>query len=151
MNHFGERLLLQVHAVGNPCCVGLDPHSNLLPKSVQALPEVGHRLVSWGTGVLDALRGIVPAVKPQVAFYEAHGDRGVWALQHTVKEARRLGFIVVLDAKRSDIGSTARAYAHATLHRDGPMDADSVTVSPYLGPESLAPFLDVCAVQQKGS
>lgn len=151
MEHFGHRLAEAVLAAGNPCCVGLDPHIGLLPTPVAELKEpIYYRLLNWGKGVIDALEGIVPAVKPQVAFYEMHGKMGWQALEGTVAYARRKGMMVVLDAKRGDIGSTARAYARMGLHKDGPLNADSMTVNPYLGPESLTPFIDVCKNQGKG-
>src|SRR5690606_20770824 len=91
-------------------------------------------------GVIEVTADLVPACKPQVAFFEALGAPGVAALEEVVAAARAAGMLVILDAKRNDIGSTAEAYAQATLDDDGPMGADAVTLSPYLGPESLEPF-----------
>lgn len=147
--HFGDALAQKVRDAGNPCCVGIDPHMGLLPKSLADRP-INDRLVYWGCGVVDAVANHVVAVKPQSAFFEAHGHEGMEALRSIITHARLKGLHVVLDAKRGDIGSTAKAYAHAGLHPEGPLNADSMTVSPYLGPESLTPFLDVCKEHGKG-
>lgn len=144
MTPFAERLATRVRATV-PLCVGLDPHLERLPDGIR--PEPGDRegaaeaVVTFGTALLDALEGRVPVLKPQVALFEALGSPGVAALEQLVAEARRRGILVLLDAKRGDIGSTAEAYARATLDDDGPLGADAVTLSPYLGPESLSPFL----------
>ncbi len=125
--------------------MGLDPHLNRLPASLvqgrtdRASLAAAARL--FCLGVVDVVAPLVAAVKPQVAFFEALGAPGVVALEDVVRHARSRGLLVVLDAKRGDIGSTAEAYARGTLDDDGPMAADSVTLSPYLGPESMAPFL----------
>lgn len=140
---FGERLQVAVETTGSSLVVGIDPHSARLPAPIAATlaadPEGA--LVAWGCGVVDAVTGVAVAVKPQAAFFETWGAAGVAALAQVVGYARASGLIVILDAKRGDIGSTAEAYARATLDDDGPMGADAVTLSPYLGPESLAPFV----------
>lgn len=152
MTPFADRLNDAVNRLGSPACVGLDPHLDRLPAPLVTWtdqpmsPPERHALqamaaLTFCRGVLEAVDGVVPSVKPQVAFFEALGAPGVVALQTVVAEARERGLVVVLDAKRGDIGSTARAYARATLADDGPLAADSVTLSPYLGPESLEPFL----------
>ncbi|MGY2063951.1 orotidine-5'-phosphate decarboxylase [Blastococcus sp. SYSU DS0619] len=132
---FGQRLAETVAARG-PLCVGIDPHAELL--------------LDWGVGdsldglrrftdtVVDALAGRVAVLKPQIAFYERYGSRGLAALEEGVARARAAGALVLLDAKRGDIGSTMAAYADY-LRNDHPMQVDAMTVSPYLGPESLAP------------
>lgn len=127
---FGQRLASAVRTVGSPVCVGLDPHSGRVPTGDDA-----QAASDFCRGVVDAVTGVVPAVKPQVAFFERLGWRGVRALEAVVQHAHDAGLVVVLDAKRGDIGSTARAYAEATL-----AVADAVTLSPYLGPESMTPF-----------
>ena len=129
-------------AGGRGTCVGLDPHPSLLPDAIRAAlddPEAALRV--WGCEVLEAVAPHTACVKPQVAMYERFGAAGVAALAATCAHARSLGIPVLLDAKRGDIGSTAEAYAVATLDDDGPIGADAVTLSPYLGPESLAPFV----------
>ena len=132
---FGARLAGAVAARG-PLCVGIDPHRSLL--------------VDWGVGddldglrrftdaVVEALAGSVAVLKPQMAFYERFGARGVAVLEDAVGRIRAAGALVLLDAKRGDIGSTMAAYAEY-LATDHPMQVDALTVSPYLGPESLEP------------
>ncbi|MDP9431088.1 MAG: orotidine-5'-phosphate decarboxylase [Actinomycetota bacterium] len=132
---FGRRLADAVAARG-PLCVGIDPHQELL--------------LDWGVGddleglrrftdtVVDALAGEVAVLKPQMAFYERFGARGVAVLEDAVARMRAAGALVLLDAKRGDIGSTMAAYA-TYLRDDHPMQVDALTVSPYLGPESLEP------------
>lgn len=125
--------------------MGLDPHLSRLPHSLvngrtdRASLAAAARL--FCLGAVDVVAPLVAAVKPQVAFFEALGAPGILALEEVVRHARELGLLVVLDAKRGDIGSTAEAYAQGTLDDDGAMAADSVTLSPYLGPESMGPFL----------
>lgn len=127
---------------GNAACVGLDPHLDRVPGLDPGSPRhVQAEVVrAFCLTVLEAVAPLVPAVKPQVAFFEALGSPGVAVLEEVVRAAREAGLVVVADAKRGDIGSTAEAYARALLDDDGPLGADAVTVSPYLGPESLAPF-----------
>ncbi|MCB9673542.1 MAG: orotidine-5'-phosphate decarboxylase [Alphaproteobacteria bacterium] len=128
--------------LGSPLVVGLDPHASRLPEPIAArLDDPRAALGAWGCGVVDAVQGVAVALKPQVAFFETWGAAGVGALADICAHARTRGQLVILDAKRGDIGSTAEAYARATLDDDGPMRADAVTLSPYLGPESLAPFV----------
>jgi orotidine-5'-phosphate decarboxylase len=132
---FGRRLAAAVAERG-PLCVGIDPHAALL--------------VDWGVGdsldglrrftdaVVDALASSVAVLKPQMAFYERFGSRGVAVLEEAVARSREAGALVLLDAKRGDIGSTMAAYADY-LRSDHPLQVDAMTVSPYLGPESLEP------------
>ena len=132
---FGARLADAVADRG-PLCVGIDPHRSLL--------------IDWGVGddldglrrftdaVVDALAGSVALLKPQMAFYERFGARGIAVLEDAVGRIRAAGALVLLDAKRGDIGSTMDAYADY-LSSDHPMQVDALTVSPYLGPESLEP------------
>ena len=144
---FPDRLAAAVEACGNTACVGIGPHLDRLPAALaQGVTDRSGWAAAatlFGLGVIDAVAGVVPAVKPQVAFFEALGPPGATALETVVAAARDRGLIVILDAKRGDIGSTAQAYARATLDRQG-LGADAVTLSPYLGPESLAPFADRC-------
>jgi len=142
---FADRLTHAVLQRQSPACVGLDPHLDRLPAPLvdgaQGREALARAARTFCLGVIDVVSGIVPAVKPQVAFFEALGAPGIKALEDVVHAARDAGLLVVLDAKRGDIGSTARAYVQGTLAAEGPLGADSVTLSPYLGTESLAPFL----------
>lgn len=139
---FGDRLAQRVRQAGSPSCVGIDPHLDRVPGVHDGLAreDVAALVRRFALGVVEAVAPHVAAVKPQVAFFEALGAPGVAALEDVVHEAKRAGLIVVLDAKRGDIGSTSRAYARATIDDAGPLGADAVTLSPYLGPESLQPY-----------
>ncbi len=144
---FSERLTEAVRRKGAPACVGLDPHIDRLPSpfavsSASSRGDAANAAKEFCLGVIDAVADVVPSVKPQVAFFEALGAPGVEALEAVVAAAQDAGLLVVLDAKRGDIGSTARAYARASLDPEGPVGADAVTLSPYLGPESLTPFVE---------
>ncbi len=100
--------------------------------------------------VLEAIQGVVPAVKPQIAFFEQMGPEGVALYFDMIRRARQLGFFVIGDIKRSDIGSTAKAYAKAHFCDEELAAADAVTLSPYLGLDSIAPFLDVGRKRDRG-
>ncbi|MEU6987634.1 orotidine-5'-phosphate decarboxylase [Streptomyces sp. NPDC046324] len=137
---FGTRLRSAMDERG-PLCVGIDPHAALL--------------ASWGLGddiaglerftftVVEALAETVAVFKPQSAFFERFGSRGVAVLERAVAELRAAGGLVVMDAKRGDIGSTMAAYAEAFLRKDSPLFSDALTVSPYLGYGSLKPAVDL--------
>jgi len=135
---FGERLADAVAARG-PLCVGIDPHVALLEK--WGLPDSPEGLARFTEAVVDALAGHVAVLKPQLAFYERHGARGLAVLEDAVPRARAAGALVLLDAKRGDIGSTMDAYADY-LRPDHPLAVDAMTVSPFLGPRSLQPAVD---------
>ncbi len=135
---FGERLAAAVAARG-PLCVGIDPHAPLLAR--WGLPDSPDGLARFTDAVVDALAGSVAVLKPQAAFYERHGSRGLAVLEDGVARARAAGALVLLDAKRGDIGSTMDAYAEY-LRPGHPLAVDALTVSPYLGPGSLQPAVD---------
>jgi orotidine-5'-phosphate decarboxylase len=135
---FGHRLADAVAARG-PLCVGIDPHAPLLER--WGLPDDPEGLARFTDTVVEALAGTVAVLKPQLAFYERHGSRGLAVLEDGVARARAAGALVLLDAKRGDIGSTMDAYADV-LRPDHPLAADALTVSPYLGPGSLQPAVD---------
>ena len=151
-NQFGQRLAERSLALGSASCVGIDPHLGRLPDvmatSVGELLQRGDRERAAGIveefclGVVEALEGVVPAVKPQAAFFEQLGWSGVRSLERVVEAARQKGLLVILDAKRGDIGSTAKAYAATGLAPGASCASDAMTVSPYLGPESLEPYTD---------
>ena len=135
---FGARLAAAVAERG-PLCVGIDPHRNLLLD--WGLGDDVEGLRRFTDAVVGALAGSVAVLKPQMAFYERHGARGIAVLEHAVAEARALGALVLLDAKRGDIGSTMEGYAEY-LRSDHPLQVDALTVSPYLGAGSLQPAVD---------
>jgi orotidine-5'-phosphate decarboxylase len=143
---FGERLADAVAARG-PLCVGLDPHAPLLEK--WGLTDDVDGLARFTDAVIDALAGSVAVLKPQLAFYERHGSRGLAVLEDAVPRARAAGALVLLDAKRGDIGSTMDAYGDY-LRPDHPLAVDAMTVSPYLGPGSLQPAVDTARMHGGG-
>ncbi|MGY1807798.1 orotidine-5'-phosphate decarboxylase [Blastococcus sp. SYSU D00669] len=135
---FGQRLAEAVAARG-PLCVGIDPHVPLLAR--WGLPDSPEGLARFTDAVVDALAGHVAVLKPQLAFYERHGSRGLAVLEDAVPRARAAGALVLLDAKRGDIGSTMDAYA-GYLDPAHPLAVDAMTVSPFLGPGSLQPAVE---------
>lgn len=142
---FGQRVAAAVAASG-PLCVGIDPSAKLLGD--WGLPDDAAGLRSFGRRCIEALSGVVPVLKPQVAFFERHGAAGFAALEELLREARTAGFMTIADAKRADIGSTSDAYAEAWLDGASPLAADAVTAVPYLGLGSLHPL--IAKAQQSG-
>ena len=147
MTGFGDRLAAAMDAHG-PLCVGIDPHPGLLAAWGLADDPAGLR--TFALTVVEALAGRVAALKPQSAFFERHGSAGVAVLEEVVAGARGSGTELVLDAKRGDIGSTMAGYADAYLRDGSPLAADALTVSPYLGPGSLAPALAAATSGDRG-
>lgn len=154
MTPFGDQLYDAVARAGTPVLVGLDPRFDSLPASLrQDVDERDPRAVAsvfarFCRDVIDVVAPLVPAVKPQAAFFEQLGPAGMQALAETVAYARQRGLLVIMDGKRNDIGSTAAAYADAYLGAESVWGADALTVSPYLGDDSLVPFFDVA--RQRG-
>jgi orotidine-5'-phosphate decarboxylase len=148
---FADRVADAVEAKRTQLVVGLDPRVDLLPvelrgEAVLGRAAAGAAVTRFCKGVVDAVAPYAVAVKPQAAFFEALGADGFAALEETCLYAREAGLLVLLDAKRGDIGSTARAYAAAYLEPRPalPPLADAVTVNPYLGADSIEPFLLAC-------
>ncbi|MGV9342072.1 orotidine-5'-phosphate decarboxylase [Streptomyces sp. NPDC003688] len=133
---FGARLRRAMDERG-PLCVGIDPHASLLAE--WGLNDDVAGLERFSRTVVEAVADRVAVIKPQMAFFERFGSRGVAVLERVVQETRAAGALVVMDAKRGDIGSTMAGYAEAFLHKDAPLFSDALTVSPYLGYGSLAP------------
>jgi orotidine-5'-phosphate decarboxylase len=142
---FGARLRAAMDTLG-PLCVGIDPHPSLLAS--WGLSDDVKGLEAFGRTVGEALAGRVAAIKPQSAFFERFGSRGIAVLESVIRQLRGSGSLVILDVKRGDIGSTAAAYADAYLDPAAPLCADAITVSPYLGFGSLRPIID--KAQQNG-
>ena len=132
----------------SPLCAGIDPSSALLER--WGLPDSADGLASFGLRCVEAFAGVVPVVKPQVAFFERWGAAGLGALETVMAAARQAGLLVIADAKRADIGSTMEAYASAWLDPASPLVADAVTVVPYLGIGALAPAFDLAAASGRG-
>ncbi|MEU4806108.1 orotidine-5'-phosphate decarboxylase [Actinosynnema sp. NPDC023587] len=144
---FGERLAGAVAEHG-PLCVGIDPHPGLL--DAWGLPRDASGLERFALTCVEAFGGHVALVKPQAAFFEAYGSRGVAVLERVVADLRGTGTLVLVDAKRGDIGSTMAAYAQAYLTDGSPLAGDAVTVSPYLGFGSLDPAFDAARASGRG-
>jgi orotidine-5'-phosphate decarboxylase len=137
---FGDRLAEAVERKQSQLCVGLDPRLELLPVELRAEPSPALAVERFCRGIVDAVCPHAVAVKPQLAFFESLGAEGIRTFEQVCAYAREAGLLVIADGKRGDIGSTARAYASAYLERR----ADALTVNPYLGRESLEPFLAAC-------
>lgn len=135
---FGSRAEAAIAAYG-PACIGIDPHAALL--EAWGLDDDLDGLQRFAATCVEAFAGQVAFVKPQAAFFERFGAAGVAVLEQTIADLRHTGSLVLLDVKRGDIGTTAAAYAAAYLDDDAPMAVDAVTVSPFLGLESIDPFL----------
>ncbi len=166
MEHFANRLTALIRQRRSCAVVGLDPHWHLIPegirnssvklfgKSPSACAEAIRRFCKE---LIDAVAGHVPAVKPQSAFFEQYGPAGMEALYEVMEHARAKGLLVIADVKRGDIGTTAEGYARAwlgTVEVAGtvfePFPADAVTVNPYLGSDSITPFVDAASGNGKG-
>ncbi|MBY3552209.1 orotidine-5'-phosphate decarboxylase [Modestobacter lapidis] len=146
MAPFGQRLADAVAARG-PLCVGIDPHARLL--AAWGLTDDPAGLARFTDTVVEALAGHVAVLKPQLAFYERHGSGGIAVLEEAAARARAAGALVLLDAKRGDIGSTMEAYADY-LRPGHPLAVDAMTVSPFLGPGSLQPAVDTARLTGGG-
>jgi orotidine-5'-phosphate decarboxylase len=148
MQPFIDALIAGVRRRGNPVLVGLDPRAESLPNGLlkphasRNPAAVAAAFQSFCCGVIDAVAPLVPAVKPQAAFFEQYGPPGMAALYEVIRYARANDLLVILDGKRNDIGSTAAAYAEAYLGGESVWGANALTVSPYLGDDSLDPFVD---------
>lgn len=153
---FADRLILGVRALGHPLCVGLDPHLASIPaifgqgSMTPGDERTADAIEGFLTAVVDRVAGRVAIVKPQIAFFEQLGWRGMRALEAVCRRAREAGLLVLLDAKRGDIGSTAEGYAAAYLGREAVLPADALTVSPYLGFDTLEPFVASARANGRG-
>lgn len=146
-NTFGARLIDSIGARG-PLCVGIDPHPSLLEQ--WGLPVTVDGLRTFALDAVDAVAPVAAVVKPQSAFFEAFGSAGIAVLEEVIVRARAAGALVLLDAKRGDIGSTMAAYAAAYLRDDAPLAVDAITVSPFLGFGSLRPAVDAAVESGRG-
>ncbi|WP_309079803.1 orotidine-5'-phosphate decarboxylase [Zhihengliuella sp.] len=144
---FGARLAAAMAERGQ-LCAGIDPHPGLL--AAWGLGDDVDGLRSFSLAALEAFAPVVAAIKPQVALFERYGSAGIAVLEELLASARGAGVLTIADAKRGDIGSTMAAYAEAWLRDGSPLAADSVTLSPYLGFESLRPALDLAEATGRG-
>ena len=144
---FADRLIAATDTFG-PLCVGIDPHAGRIPAIFGGDTPEG--LEKWGLALVEALSGEVGVVKPQVAFFERHGWQGMRALHTVAAAAREAGLLILMDAKRGDIGSTAEGYAEAWLGENAPFAADALTVNPYMGVDTLEPHVRLAEQNGKG-
>ncbi len=160
-----DLLVQKIKEKGNPSVAGLDPKLEYVPEYIRTksyneygrtLRAAAEAIWEFNRGLIDALSDVVPAVKPQSAFYEMYGLPGEEVLHRTIAYAKEKGLYVILDVKRNDIGSTAEAYSTAYLGKveiDGemvsPCDVDCVTVNPYLGTDGILPFVNDCKKYDK--
>ncbi len=160
-----DKLQDQIRTMKNPTVLGLDPRIEYVPQHIQdeCYAEFGHNIQGtveaiyrFNCGLMDALCDIVPAVKPQAAYYEMLGWRGMEMMERTIRYAKEKGYYVIADIKRGDIGSTAQAYAEGWLGKTKVagedvenFGADCVTLNGYMGIDAIQPFLDVAKAEDK--
>lgn len=161
-----EKLVEKIKTLDAPIVVGLDPTLNFLPKHLldKAVNEKGETLEAaadaifeFNKKIVDAVYDLIPAVKPQIAMYEQFGIPGLMAYKQTVDYCHEKGLLVIGDAKRGDIGSTSTAYAIGHLGKVkigsteiAPIDTDFLTINPYMGSDSVVPFVEECKKNDKG-
>jgi len=147
MSSFGERLRRALDDRG-PMCAGIDPHASLLAQWDLTDDVAG--LERFALTVAEAFGPVAAAIKPQSAFFERFGSRGIAVLERTIEICREAGAQVILDVKRGDIGSTAQGYADAYLDQSSPLAVDAITASPYLGFGSLTPMIETARRNDAG-
>lgn len=157
-----DRLINKIKETNNPTVIGLDPRYELLPKCVlekypNTMEGVSEAIIEYNKALIDETCDVIPAVKPQIAFYEMFGIPGMKAFEETCKYAKQKGMIVIADIKRGDIGSTAQGYSNAYLGKtkigekeESIFDVDFVTVNPYMGTDCVKPFIEDCKKYDKG-
>jgi orotidine-5'-phosphate decarboxylase len=144
---FADRLIQGARDQG-PLCVGIDPHATMIPALFgKPGPDT---TAKWGVALVERCVGRVSVVKPQAGLFERWGASGLRALEEVCRAAKRAGLIVILDAKRGDIGSTAEGYAEGYLGADASCPCDAITVNPYMGIDTIEPFVAVAEREGKG-
>ena len=145
--NFADKLVAATRAYG-PLCVGIDPHPALIPALFGAVgPEAAAR---WGIAMVERCAGRVAVIKPQAGLFERWGSKGMAALEQVCEAAKRANILVILDAKRGDIGSTAEGYAEGYLGAGSACPCDAITVNPYMGLDTLEPFVTVPEREGRG-
>ena len=157
-----DNLIEKIKKTNNPTVMGLDPRYEMLPKCVTNkyppnLEGVSKAIIEFNKALIDATYDIIPAIKPQIAFYEMYGIPGMESFKETCRYAKEKGMIVIADIKRGDIGSTATGYSNAFLGKtkigeeeQSIYDVDFVTVNPYMGTDCVKPFIEDCKKYDKG-
>ena len=162
MKNVVDRLIEKIKKMNNPTVMGLDPRYEMLPECVtkkypQNLEGASKAIIEFNKNLIDATYDIIPAIKPQIAFYEMYGIPGIKAFYETCKYAKEKGMFVIADIKRGDIGSTAKGYSNAYLGKtkidkteESIFDVDFITVNPYMGSDCVSPFIEDCKKYDKG-
>ena len=161
-----DRLIEKIKETGNPSVVGLDPKLDYVPKYLRerfqeedgcSLQAASRAIFAFNKAIINEICDIVPAIKPQAAYYEMYGWSGVKTLEDTIRYAKSKGMFVITDGKRNDIGATMQAYTAAHLgtvmvgeNELEPFGADALTVNGYLGTDGINPLLEVCKERDKG-
>lgn len=164
---FIDKLMKKVKELQNPTVMGLDPKLEYIPQSIRqknlelygnTFKAASASIVEFNKRLIDAVTGVIPALKPQMAYYEMYGIEGLMAFTETVRYGRQKGFIIIADGKRNDIGSTSEAYSAAFLGKtaledkkaESVFNADALTVNGYLGIDGINPMLEDCKRYGKG-
>jgi len=156
-----DTLIEKIKKTNNPTCVGLDTSFDYLPDNMKAkcktMDDVGKYILEFNLNLIDKLKGVIPSVKVQIAYYESYGLLGLKAFSETLIAAKKAGLVVIADAKRNDIGATASCYSQAFLGKTligdkefSAFESDYLTVNGYLGTDGIKPFLDDCKKYNKG-
>ena len=163
MTNMMDKLINKIQEMQNPTVIGLDPRYEMIPEFIKNkyeknLEGVAEAILEFNKKIIDAVYDIIPAVKPQIAFYEMYGLEGMKVFEKTCKYAKEKGMIVIADIKRGDIGTTAKAYSTAFLGKtligdkeESIYDVDFVTLNPYMGIDAIKPFIDDCKKYNKGA
>lgn len=162
MKNAMDKLINRIKETNNPTVMGLDPRYDMIPESIRTkysedIEGACKAILEFNKELIDNVYDIVPAVKPQIAFYEMFGEEGIKVFNETCKYAKQKGMIIIADVKRGDIGSTAAGYSNAYLGKTpigeekvSIYDVDFVTVNPYLGIDGVKPFIEDCKEYGKG-
>lgn len=162
MKNAMDKLINRIKETNNPTVMGLDPRYDMIPESIRTkysedIEGACKAILEFNKELIDSVYDIVPAVKPQIAFYEMFGEEGIKVFNETCKYAKQKGMIIIADVKRGDIGSTAAGYSNAYLGKTpigeekvSIYDVDFVTVNPYLGIDGVKPFIEDCKEYGKG-
>ena len=162
MKNMMDKLIDKIKGTNNPTVIGLDPRYEMIPACIrnkyeENLEGSAKAIEEFNKALIDEIYDVIPAIKPNVAFYEMYGLEGMKAFEETCKYAKEKGMLVIADIKRGDIGSTAKAYSNAFLGKtkigereESIYDVDFVTLNPYLGIDGIKPFIEDCAKYGKG-
>ena len=152
-DHFGDKLVKKIRDTKSFLCLGVDPHLDLIPDIFDLQNNSSNiitKVEKFCFSLLDSAKGLVPAIKPQIALFEQLGPDGMKLLASLCKYAQSLNFLIIMDAKRGDIGSTSQAYANAYLGENAPYPSDAMTINPWLGIDSLDPFFKKASETSSG-